>query len=118
MRSISILGLAACVAVLAAGLFTSAARGAADAAQPNPNVTVSIQYPPEPQLFKDGPGADLARANCQICHSSSYVYTQPHLTKEQWAAEVTKMKSVYGAPVPDNDIEPIAAYLFEQNGKK
>ena len=52
--------------------------------------------------FKPGPGVGAAQANCLTCHSSAYVSTQPVLSKAQWTAEVTKMKNVYGAPIPDD----------------
>jgi|SRR5579872_3305783 len=81
-------------------------------------VAVSVTYPPERQLFKDGPNADLVRSRCQVCHSSDYVYTQPPLTKSQWVAEVKKMQGVYGATsIVDGDVEPIVDYLMTQNGK-
>ncbi|HUA09333.1 MAG TPA: hypothetical protein VMA98_08675 [Candidatus Acidoferrales bacterium] len=78
---------------------------------------VSINLPRLNIPFKAGPGADLATANCRICHSAAYVYTQPRLTRAQWTAEVVKMKKLYGAPVADADIAPIVDYLMTQNGK-
>ncbi|TAM76477.1 cytochrome c [bacterium] len=80
--------------------------------------TVSVTMPPERQLFKDAPGADLARGKCQTCHSSDYIFTQPPMTKAQWLAEASKMKNVYGAPLEESQLEPIAAYLVTQNGKE
>ncbi|MDE2573283.1 MAG: cytochrome c [bacterium] len=114
MRWTSIVGAALLAAAGGLGAWGAAAGGA----QSDPNVTVSVTYPPERQMFKDGEGAGLARANCQICHSSDYVYTQPPLTKAQWAAEVTKMKRVYGANIQDGDVDAIAAYLVTQNGRE
>jgi hypothetical protein len=78
---------------------------------------VSIDLPAIDVPFKAGPGVDLARANCETCHSAAYVYTQPRLTQAQWTAEVTKMKAAYGAPIADGDVAPIVAYLVSQNGK-
>ncbi len=103
--------------VVAGGLAAFGIADRAHAAQPNADVTVKIALPPSPQLFKDGPGAQLARTDCQVCHSSQYVYTQPPFTKEQWLGEIKKMKAVYGAQFSDADIEPIADYLTAQNGK-
>ena len=118
MRHSPILGAVACAALTATALAGFATRSAAGAAPPNPDVTVTVTLPADRLLFKDGPGADLARAKCQICHSSDYVFTQPPMTKAQWLAEVTKMKSVYGAPLEESQLEPIAAYLVTQNGKE
>ncbi|TAM59125.1 cytochrome c [bacterium] len=117
MRNRSLPGAAASALIAIAALLGFASDSAAGAAPPNPDVTVSVTLPPERQLFKDGPGAGLARANCQTCHSSDYIYTQPPLSKAQWLAEVTKMKNIYGAPLEESQLEPIAAYLVTQNGK-
>lgn len=80
--------------------------------------TVSIPSPPDTVAFKSAPGVALATGNCQICHSAAYVYTQPRLTRAQWTAEVNKMRTVYGAPVPPTDVPGIVDYLMTQNGKK
>lgn len=78
-------------------------------------VTVSL---PRPNIaFKPGPNSDLATADCRICHSAAYIYTQPPLTKAQWTAEVLKMKNQYGAPIAAGDVDKIADYLVSQNGK-
>ncbi len=79
--------------------------------------TVSVKWPADTVAFKPGPGADVTNANCSTCHSASYVYTQPPLTKVQWTAEVKKMKAVYGAPIADDDAAAIVDYLVAQNGK-
>jgi sulfite dehydrogenase (cytochrome) subunit B len=39
------------------------------------------------------------------------------LTTAQWTAEVIKMKNVYGAPIPDDQVPGIVAYLVAQYGK-
>jgi mono/diheme cytochrome c family protein len=79
--------------------------------------TVTITLPADNVQFKPGPGADLATANCDTCHSAAYVYTQPPLNRAQWTAEVTKMKKAYGAPIDDGNITPIVDYLLTQNGR-
>jgi sulfite dehydrogenase (cytochrome) subunit B len=53
-----------------------------------------------------------AEGLCTACHSRDYMTTQPpHKGKEFWAAEVTKMVTVYGAPIPEPDRAVIAEYL-------
>jgi mono/diheme cytochrome c family protein len=79
---------------------------------------VKIDLPPETAQLKPGPGMETTGRNCLICHSVDYIYMQPPLTKDQWNATVTKMKKVFGAPVPDNEVETIVNYLMTQNGKK
>ena len=59
----------------------------------------------------------MARQYCVTCHATAYVSTQPVLSKGQWTAEVTKMKAVYGAPIPDDALGPIADYLTTVYGK-
>ena len=99
----------AILAVIAASAFQPAT--AAD-------TSVSFQLPAETAELKPGPGVDVARANCMLCHSADYIYMQPPLTQEQWHAEVVKMKKVMGAPIVDSDIDTLVQYLMSQNGKK
>ena len=66
----------------------------------------------EPQLASTEPEAALVEAHCSACHSIDYITTQPPgKGRDFWQAEVTKMVTVYGAPVPAEDAARIAAYL-------
>jgi cytochrome c553 len=56
-------------------------------------------------------GAPPAAAVCTACHSSEMIDYQPRLTLAQWRATVLKMKTAYGAPVPDESIDDIARWL-------
>jgi sulfite dehydrogenase (cytochrome) subunit B len=105
--------------LLAVSLVASLGASAALAAgPPPPKGTVSIALPDDAGFgFKPGPGVDAAQRYCLTCHSSAYVSTQPALTKPQWTAEVTKMKAVFGAQIPDDQIAPIADYLTTVYGK-
>jgi hypothetical protein len=99
-----------------AGLLTASAALAAG--PPPPSGTASISLPGDAGFsFKPGPGVEAAQRYCLTCHSSAYISTQPVLTKPQWTAEVTKMKAVYGAQIPDDQIAPIADYLATAYGK-
>ena len=83
-----------------------------------PKQTVRITLPGDlGGAFKPGEGVELAQQQCLSCHSESYVRTQPVLSAAQWRAEVVKMKNVYAAPIPDAQIDPIAAYLTANYGK-
>src|SRR5207249_11636792 len=42
--------------------------------------------PPETAGFKNGPGVELAIAQCLLCHSADYVSTQPRLSRTAWKA--------------------------------
>ena len=46
------------------------------------------------------------------------VLTQPPLKPEQWTAIVEKMRDVYHAPVAENEVAPIAAYLSGHGAAK
>jgi len=91
-------------------LFMPAAFAASD--------TVSIQLPADMMQYKPGKGVELADQYCSICHAADYLYMQPVMNKEKWVGEVTKMKKVFGCPVNDNDISPLADYLVKQNAAK
>lgn len=58
------------------------------------------------------PGYDLALKKCGICHSANYVsYQPPGKDQQQWTAEMKKMQHSYGAPLSENEIKLIGAYL-------
>jgi hypothetical protein len=66
--------------------------------------------------IKSGAGDDAVRKNCTFCHSTDYIVRQPHLTAQQWDAEVKKMMGVYGAPISAPDAKAIADYLAKNYG--
>ena len=58
------------------------------------------------------PGAAIAAQKCSICHSTDYVNFQPPgMTQAQWTAEMAKMQHAYGAPISDDEVKQIGAYL-------
>jgi len=36
---------------------------------------------------------------------------QPPLTQDEWVGEINKMRDAYGAPLPADQVEPLAKYL-------
>jgi mono/diheme cytochrome c family protein len=79
----------------------------------------AIQLPEQTATLKPGPGADLANGQCLICHSAEYITTQPNdKPLAFWKAEVEKMKKVYGAPIPDDQVLALAAYLARNYGSE
>lgn len=75
---------------------------------------LSITLPPETAALKPSslPGYPLAQQKCSTCHSADYINFQPPgMTLAQWTAEATKMQHVYGAPISDQDVSIIGAYL-------
>lgn len=77
---------------------------------------VSITLPTDTATFKNAPGVTQANAQCLTCHTALYVITQPPLSYKAWTAEVAKMKKLYGAPIPTNEIPELAYYLAVNYG--
>jgi mono/diheme cytochrome c family protein len=79
----------------------------------------TYELPEETAALADGPGHDLAAANCTGCHSADYVITQPKVPNARafWTAEVTKMRAAYGAPLEGADMPAIVDYLVATYGK-
>lgn len=82
-----------------------------------PAAGLKIELPPESTSLRAAAGSELAARQCATCHSADYVATQaPGKPLAFWKAEVEKMKKVYGAAIPDDEIEPIAQYLTRAYG--
>jgi mono/diheme cytochrome c family protein len=82
-----------------------------------PAVGLKIELPKETATLKAGPGLEAVNAQCLACHSVDYIITQPRdKPLAFWKAEVEKMKKVYGAPIPDDQIDPVADYLARSYG--
>ena len=82
-----------------------------------PAAALRIDLPAETSQLKPGPGSDAAAAQCATCHSFDYIGIQPPgKPLAFWKAEVEKMKKLYGAPIPDDQIDPIAQYLTRAYG--
>lgn len=63
------------------------------------------------------PGYSVAQQKCSICHSANYIsYQPPGMTLDQWTAEMTKMQHSYGAPINEEEIQLIGAYLAVEYG--
>jgi len=78
---------------------------------------LKIGLPAETVTLKPGPGAELVGSQCLICHSADYITTQPRdKPLAFWKAEVEKMKKVYGAPIADDQIDAVSAYLARSYG--
>ncbi len=102
-RILRMLAASCCVLAIAAGV--------------GPALAMKIDLAPDAARLKDAPGVELANAQCMTCHSVDYVITQPRgKPLAFWRAEVDKMKKVYGAPIPDDQLAPIALYLAQNYG--
>lgn len=71
----------------------------------------------KPIALSAGSGADVVEQNCSGCHSLDYVrMNAPFLTADVWKAEVTKMRTAFGASIDDADAAKIIAYLTTSYG--
>lgn len=65
----------------------------------------------------DLPGYAIAQQKCGICHSADYIsYQAPGMNQVQWTAEMLKMQHSYGAPISDDEIRLLGAYLAGSYG--
>jgi len=65
-----------------------------------------------PTALKPGPGAEVTTAYCNACHTSDYIImNSPFLSPATWKAEVTKMRTAFGAEMDDAVMAEISAYL-------
>jgi len=80
--------------------------------------SVSVELPASGTLFPAGDGAVIANSQCLICHSAGMVLTQPARTQEQWKETINKMRSAYGAPLPAEQVDPLATYLSRLSSGK
>lgn len=114
LRNIAVISAMAVVLVIAlAALMT---RRAPPAPTAPTWAKVEVELPVSPVIFPPGKGADIANAQCLMCHSAGMVLRQPPLSREEWAGEITKMRSAFGAPMPPDQVEALAGYLHGING--
>jgi hypothetical protein len=73
--------------------------------------SADVTLPTGERTFAGGAAADAINSNCLTCHSVGMISTQPKLQPNEWQAEVQKMRSVYKAPIQDEDVPAIVAYL-------
>ena len=73
--------------------------------------SVGFDFPASDRAFPPGENVDVVTNKCTACHSPGMILTQPKLTAATWTAEVNKMRGTYKAPVPDDAVPQIVAYL-------
>lgn len=116
-RRIHLLALAS--ALLGLGSYPAAAQGptavsASGVTLESENVTL----PASDRVFPGGEDATAINANCLTCHSAGMVMTQPNFTEAVWKAEVEKMRAAFKAPVDEDAVPAIVAYLAKTKGAK
>ena len=79
--------------------------------------TASGHAEEKPVSLREAPGQQAVEENCASCHSLDYLRTtSPCLDRKGWQAEVTKMISVFGAPVAPEAAKMIVDYLSANYG--
>lgn len=81
---------------------------------------LEIKLPPETAVLRPNAllGYQLARQKCSTCHSADYINFQPPgMSLAKWTGEASKMQHVYGAPISDQDVKIIGAYLAVAYGR-
>lgn len=73
--------------------------------------SVGFDLPTSDRAFPPGAGVELVTINCTACHSAGMILNQPALTNAEWTGEVNKMLHIYKAPVAQEDVAGIVAYL-------
>ena len=80
-----------------------------------------ITLPPDGEqlIASTLPGFAKAQANCTMCHSAEYMrYHPPNAARPYWDAMVHRMKTVFKAPIADEDMPAIVDYLASTYGNK
>ena len=80
-----------------------------------------ITLPPDGMQLKASalPGYAKAQANCVACHSAEYMqYQPPTAARPYWDAMVKRMKTVFKAPIADEDVPVIVDYLVKTYGNE
>ena len=116
LRNIALVSAMAVLVVV--GLATLATRLAPPAPTAQTWSKVDVEFPVSQVSFPPGKGAEIANGQCLICHSTGMVLRQPPLSQEEWAGEITKMRSAFGAPMPPDQFEALARYLYGINGRQ
>jgi mono/diheme cytochrome c family protein len=104
------------VLVSSAALGTGCSRSSTPAPGPDPQVHAIVLPDIAAPELPDAPGRAMFYGACSTCHTPRYVADQPPLPRSTWAAEVAKMRTVYGAPIPEEMTGPIVDYLAAVHG--
>jgi len=120
-RLVSIASTVAILVMAAGAAWWSFARADSPSGKKDPAsrqwAIVRVELPGSDESFPRGVGADVAASQCLICHSAGMVLRQPPLTKDEWRAEIMKMRSAYGAPIPDDQVDGLSEYLQRISGQ-
>lgn len=63
--------------------------------------------------FEGGESAKLANTHCLLCHSKEMIDTQPPLSADTWKKEINKMRSAYGYPLRDDQVNGLVKFITQ-----
>lgn len=63
-----------------------------------------------------GANRDEVVVYCGSCHTTRYIMIQPPFARQTWLAEVTKMRTAFAAPIPQEKVKGIVDYLTAVRG--
>jgi hypothetical protein len=75
----------------------------------------TIQLPESHRTFTGGAIAQVANQYCLMCHSMGMISRQPPFDRKTWLAEVSKMRSAYHCPLPEDQVAKLADFLYKEN---
>ncbi len=79
--------------------------------------STKIALPFGDRVFSGGKWAKVTNTRCLMCHSKGMVTQQPPLTQAAWTKEVEKMRTVYGCPMRDDQVDGVAQFIFKATHK-
>ncbi|MGH8337243.1 MAG: hypothetical protein ACRETL_10590 [Gammaproteobacteria bacterium] len=75
----------------------------------------TITLPFGDRTFQGGEWAKLANTHCLLCHSKEMIDTQPPLSSDTWKKEINKMRSAYGCPLRDDQVDGLVKFISQVN---
>lgn len=114
IRGGCVLAAAAVAAIALAGAVALAAGPERDAPPRIELKSEKITLPYGDRSFGAGAAARVANGHCLLCHSIGMIDTQPPLEMAVWKAEVEKMRSAFGCPLPAAEVNELVRFLHHR----
>jgi len=75
----------------------------------------TITLPFGDRTFEGDRWAKVANTRCLLCHSKGMIDKQPPLSPDAWKKEILKMRSAYGCPLRDDQIDGLVNFISQVN---
>lgn len=109
--------------VAGAGAVALAIGRGAPAADDRPTAVIergsvrAIKLPEAVAKLPDAPGRETVMTLCGTCHTPEYITLQPPFSRQTWINEVTKMRTTFNGPIPEEKVDEIVNYLMAVRGE-